>query len=399
MQLQGPVKATTFEHVVHKSRHALGNLQAAGQSGTVGKRIIADVLQVLRQMQAAIQIGTELKTVVANVLQPGGQFQLTGKLAILERTAIPILLLPVPQPFQRRGQGECPRERLAVYESTGIDIRHTLRNSQRTGKVLAAFEGGTIDYFQAVGQNQAVQALLASQCPFGYLVLIVRTALQGTRTIVEQRVRTGYLDLFQVEELQIVHRVAHEVKVHSVYLTGNLQVTQFTKILIGSKDGLPQMPRFRINDDVLLRRRIMRSKVRLPRRDGLSRQCEHILSCRTFLVHPDGEVMHPAGLISEIVSLLKGIVDSTDSQDEQLLPGRDRLWNDNGAVFTPMSVRDGSGLFGVPHGGHRPRSQVDGCIANGVLHQHHLFQPLPFTVCKALSFCQSHAGITHAVTE
>ena len=91
-------------------------------------------------MQAAIQIGTELKTVVANVLQPGGQFQLTGKLAILERTAIPILLLPVPQPFQRRGQGECPRERLAVYESTGIDIRHTLRNSQRTGKVLAASE-------------------------------------------------------------------------------------------------------------------------------------------------------------------------------------------------------------------------------------------------------------------
>ena len=152
-----------------------------------------------------------------------------------------------------------------------------------------------------------------------------------------------------------------------------------------------------VDDDVFLHRGVVRHVVVFPCRDAFSQQCEGIFACRFLLVHLDGEVVHFAADVSEVLRFAEVIHHTVYGNRKQHRIGRNRLRYDNGTEYVILLIGDGSCLRYLAGSGDTAVGQVDDGITFHVLDQHLFFQSGPFAVGKAFAFGQGDARTAHAV--
>ena len=152
-----------------------------------------------------------------------------------------------------------------------------------------------------------------------------------------------------------------------------------------------------MDDDILTAVGIVAHEVAFPRRDAFADERQGVFPRAFLLVHADGEVVHLAGNVGEVLVPGEGVGHSAYGDAEQRGAALHGLWHDDGAPFVAGAAGDG-GCFGhIARRGHRPVGEVDGGFPLEVGGQHDFLRVRPFPCGEAFTFHEGHAGIGHAV--
>ena len=213
----------------------------------------------------------------------------------------------------------------------------------------------------------------------------------------KQCICLGDFNLFEIQRLQHLHFITHEIEVYTINLPRNLQVLHLRVILVGRDDGVFQVSGGGVDDDILPAVGIVAHEVAFPRRDAFADERQGVFPRAFLLVHADGEVVHLAGDVGEVLVPGEGVGHSAYGDAEERGAALHGLRHDDGPPFVAGAAGCGCRLVHVAGRGHRAVGQVDGGLAHQVGGQHGLFRFEPLACGEALTLDKSDAGIGHAV--